>query len=114
MARLFRVLVAGLTLTIVGFTAFVMLDGNGTAKADSPIECSSVTDENTDPDTVTLTCGGSFSYSTPVGAQTFSFQVVIVFADNPPAGPSFGDEILSCALSVNGGPPDPIHLGPCP
>ena len=59
MTRLFRVLVAGLTLTIVGFTAFVMLDGNGTAKADSPIECSSVTDENTDPDTVTLTCGGA-------------------------------------------------------
>lgn len=106
--------IATVVLGLAGFGTYSIFDDGGNAEANSPIECSKASDDTTDPPTLTITCSGSFDYQTPAGPQTLTFDIVVVATDNPPAGPSFGDTIQSCALALGGGPPAPISNGPCP
>lgn len=63
---------------------------------------------------MTITCTGQMVVATPFGKRTEPFTLVVDAIDNPPAGPSFGDQIIGCTLSVDNTVPRAIHAGPCP
>lgn len=114
MTKALAALVAVLALTVAGLVAYMATDGGHEAEANSPINCSLATDSSTSPPTLTVTCTGTISVDTPIGEQTLSFSLIVTADDNPPSGPSFGDDITSCTLDVNGNGPQSINFGPCP
>ena len=105
MNKVLLIVVAALSLTVAGLMAYVVIDGGSGAEANFPIECSQSLDNTTSPPTGTVTCTGEIQ----AGPQTIAFTLVVAFQDNPPAGPSFGDVIVSCSLNGL-----PVEVGPCP
>lgn len=105
MNKVLLIAVAALSLTVAGLVSYVVIDGGSGAEANNPIDCSLSLDDTTSPPTGTVTCTGEIQ----AGPQTIAFSLVVAFEDNPPAGPSFGDVIVSCTLNGL-----PLEVGPCP
>jgi hypothetical protein len=107
MTRILAVLVAALTLTVAGLSAQILMDDGGSAEAQPTIECNVVSED----DVQTITCTGTITIPGPIGGE-LTFTLVVTTTDNPPSGPSFNDEIISCTLDIGAGP-EPIDIGPC-
>lgn len=112
--RFLLISTAALALSLAAFGAYTTFGHKGHAEAARLIQCSAV---SPNPPEATITCVGKIIVITPFGRQAIDFTLVVTAIDNPPQGPSFGDEITSCILTtpiLNGGAPTPIHIGPCP
>jgi hypothetical protein len=112
MTKLLMIAVVALALAVGGLATYTLVDGGGQVEANVPVTCELDFDTNTEPPTGTATCTGEIIVATPVGTQTIEFELVVVFEDHPPAGPSFGDVIISCSIDTGNGPA-PIPVGPC-
>jgi hypothetical protein len=104
---------ATFALSLAAFGAYSALGHQGHAEAARLIHCTAT--EPTPPD-ATITCVGKIIVITPFGHKTIDFTLVVTAIDNPPQGPSFGDEITGCTIDFDGDQsgPLPIHIGPCP
>ena len=111
--RFLLIATAALALSAVAFGTYTVLGYKGHAEANRLISCTATEDTSTPPN-ATITCNGKIIVITPFGRKTIDFVLVVNAIDNPPKGPSFGDVITGCTLSVNGGAANPIHIGPCP
>ena len=109
--RLLLVSAAALALSIAAFGSYTVLGHKGHAEAARLINCT--VDSSAAPH-ITVTCTGTIHIVTPFATKDLSFTLVVDATDNPPQGPSFGDQITGCTLAVNGGTPRVIHIGPCP
>lgn len=113
--RFLLVAAAALALSAIAFGAYTTFGHRGHAEAARLISCSATEDTSTPPN-ATITCVGKIIVVLPFPPYRISkdFTLVVNAVDNPPKGPSFGDVITGCTLSINGGPANPIHVGPCP
>lgn len=102
---------AALALSVAAFGAYTAFGDKGHAEAARLINCT--VDRSAAPQ-VQITCTGKIIIVTPFGTKVLDFTLVVDATDNPPEGPSFGDEIAACTLAINGGDPRPVHIGPCP
>jgi hypothetical protein len=102
---------AALALSVAAFGTYTTFGHKGHAEAARLINCT--VDSSAAPN-VQITCTGQIKIVTPLGTKTLDFTLVVDAVDNPPQGPSFGDELIGCTLGVNAAPPQPIHVGPCP
>lgn len=109
--RILLVSTAALVLAVVAFGTYNTFGHKGHAEAARLINCT--VDSSATPN-VTITCTGKIVVVTPFATKTFDFVLVVDAIDNPPQGPSFGDQVIGCTLGVNGTTPTPIHVGPCP
>jgi hypothetical protein len=111
--RFLLIAAAALALSAVAFGTYTTFGHRGHAEAARLINCTAAEDTSTPPN-ATITCTGKILIITPFGRKAIDFVLVVNAIDNPPKGPSFGDVITGCTLSVNGGAANPIHVGPCP
>jgi hypothetical protein len=109
--RLLLVSSVALALSLAAFGSYSVLGHKGHAEAARLINCT--VDSSAAPH-ITVTCTGTIHIVTPFATVDRSFSLVVDAIDNPPTGPSFGDQIIGCTLGVNGAVPTPIHVGPCP
>ena len=114
MKRILLISIAVLAMTAAGTAAYMAVEGRSEAEAHTPVHCN-ISYNSVTPPIGTATCNGLVHVQFPGGGSThIPFELVVTFKDNPPAGPSFGDEILSCTVAINGNPPQEVHRGPCP
>ena len=109
--RVLLVGTAALALSVAAFGAYTAFGHKGHAEAARLINCT--VDRSAAPQ-VQITCTGKIIIVTPWATKTLDFTLVVDAIDNPPQGPSFGDEIIGCTLGVNNSAPQPVHFGPCP
>lgn len=114
MQKLLVAAVAVLLMAVAGLGSYIAFGQGGTAGAQSPIDCTLDLDDSTTPATGTVTCSGTITVDTPIGEKTLEFNLVVSFVDLPPEGPSFGDDVVSCSLEIDGTPVDLSGVGPCP
>ncbi len=114
MRKLLLTTTAALALAAAVFAAWNYTgSGHRAEAATKPINCTVTLDPSTTPPTETVTCVGHIVIITPFGTKTIDFTLIVDAIDNPPLGPSFGDQITSCSIDLGTGP-KPIHIGPCP
>lgn len=116
MRRLVLISTAALALSLAVFAAWSFGSGGSQDAEAAPtpppwMDCSI---SFTPPDQETVTCTGTILVITPFGHKTINFVLVVTATDNPPVGPSWGDQINGCTININNNGPRVIHVGPCP